>query len=70
MFLVYKYILCVEYFCSYRMYIFCNHYMSFSAFYKMNSISYKLIDLVWIDRMYNQSISQSYKPFLQAICAH
>jgi len=54
----------------YRMYIFCNRYISFSAFYKINSMSYRLIDLIWIDRMYNKLISQSYKSFLQAVSTH
>jgi len=52
----------------YRMYIFCNHYMSLSVFYKKNSISCRLIDHVWINRMCNKSISQSYKPFLVHLC--
>jgi hypothetical protein len=41
----------------YRMYMFFNHYISFNAFYKINSISYRLIDLVWIDRIYNKLVS-------------
>ena len=39
----------------YRMHIFCNYYMLFNVvFIKTNCTSYRLIDLVRINRMYNK----------------
>jgi len=58
MFLVYRYISVlnssVYLECIYFVIITCHSVFQ----YKTNSISYKLIDLVWIDRMYNK-INQS-----------
>jgi len=54
MFLVYKYISVL----NYSVYLECIYFVIITCHslfqYKTNSISCRLIDLVWIDRMYNK----------------